>query len=87
MTGQNYKPKPPRVQKSTLRISGDEVRQIEQIVIDLNWWESCLNPERPSISQTDRDYLNGIVVGSAICPRMVFLKNEERARKILGLEA
>lgn len=85
MVGKNYKPKPPRIMRSTVKF-GDASETVEQIAVDLKWWESC-DGERPALTEADREYLNSIVIGQAICPRMVFLRNEERARTLLGLEA
>ncbi len=91
MVGDNYKPKPPRILRSTVKSDStnklsvsSEPEVIEQIAVDLNWWESC--EERPALTEQDRAYLNSIIIGQAICPRMAFLRNEERARKLLGLE-
>lgn len=90
MVGPNYKPKPPRIVRSTVKSGSTnkiamhtEPEVIEQIAIDLKWWEA----NKPTVSAEDRDYLNSIVIGQAICPAMAFLRNEERARKLLGLEA
>jgi hypothetical protein len=71
----------PQAHNAAISITGDVAGYIR---VDLEWWESC--EFDLTLSEEDRDYLNEIVVQVEYKPRMAYLENTERARKILGLE-
>lgn len=55
----------------------------EKIRIDMKWWVTQ-NDFR--LGEDDLLYLSSIIVGQSICPRVSWIQNTEKARRILRLE-